>query len=62
MTILEDVEIHDRFLKELNAYIKDGLENGSSPVDIRKSLEWLANNMMAQLFIDKKEKECIVNV
>lgn len=55
LTILEDVEIHDKFLKELNAYIKDSLENGSSPVDIRKSLEWLANNMMTQLFIDKKK-------
>ena len=55
LTILEDVEIHDKFLKELNDYIKDCLEAGSSPKDIRKSIEWLSNNMMTQLFIDKKK-------
>jgi hypothetical protein len=56
LTTLTDIEIHDKFLKELNHYIKDCLEAGSSPKDIRKSIEWLSNNMMTQLFIDKKEE------
>lgn len=55
MITQESVEEHQRFLKELHSYIKDCLDSGLSPIEVRKSLDYLAKETMVNLFLAKAE-------